>query len=184
MANKDKLNAPLISHLGAVVNFSANRVSRAPLWMQNCGVEWLWRIAQEPRLWRRYAFDASFFAGRLLAGVLCFSLWRACHQQDLASKSPVRAFVQSPGDSLIIGIEGPCLGKTIGPLREIFRREVEKDLAVTLDLSRVPIIDCAFLGLCMVLRKHMDRRERPLLIEGLNITVKRIFHWNRAEWLL
>lgn len=58
MHNKEHLDAPVISHLGAVVNFVAGRVSRAPRWMQRSGLEWAWRIKEEPDLWKRYARDA------------------------------------------------------------------------------------------------------------------------------
>ncbi len=57
MRNRDRLMVPLISHLGAVVNFVAGSVSRAPVTMQRAGLEWLWRIKEEPDLWRRYFHD-------------------------------------------------------------------------------------------------------------------------------
>ena len=52
--NLSRLTVPVISHLGAVVNFAAGTVTRAPVWMQRSGLEWLWRIKEEPQLWRRY----------------------------------------------------------------------------------------------------------------------------------
>ena len=55
--NRAQLRAPVLCHLGAVVNFAAGRVRRAPAWLQRLGLEWLWRIGQEPALWRRYAGD-------------------------------------------------------------------------------------------------------------------------------
>jgi N-acetylglucosaminyldiphosphoundecaprenol N-acetyl-beta-D-mannosaminyltransferase len=65
MRNRALLDAPVLSHLGAVVNFTAGSVDRAPIWMQRIGMEWCWRIAQEPALWRRYWSD-----GKALAGIL------------------------------------------------------------------------------------------------------------------
>jgi N-acetylglucosaminyldiphosphoundecaprenol N-acetyl-beta-D-mannosaminyltransferase len=55
--NRSRINAPVVSHLGAVVNFVAGNVQRAPVWMQKSGFEWLWRIREEPGLWRRYFSD-------------------------------------------------------------------------------------------------------------------------------
>ena len=46
---------PVITHLGAALNFAAGTLRRAPAWMQAAGLEWLWRIREEPALWRRYA---------------------------------------------------------------------------------------------------------------------------------
>lgn len=56
--NRLRLDAPVISHLGAVVNFVGGRVRRAPMWMRRIGLEWLWRVREEPTLFRRYAKDA------------------------------------------------------------------------------------------------------------------------------
>jgi N-acetylglucosaminyldiphosphoundecaprenol N-acetyl-beta-D-mannosaminyltransferase len=56
--NRSRLKVPVMSHLGAVVNFVAGNVRRAPVWMQKTGLEWLWRVKEEPSLWRRYFSDA------------------------------------------------------------------------------------------------------------------------------
>ena len=67
--NLEKLNVPVVSHLGAVVNFVAGTVKRAPKIWQKLGLEWLWRIVEEPYLWKRYASDgwaALTMAGGLL----------------------------------------------------------------------------------------------------------------------
>ena len=55
--NRARLAPPVISHLGAVVNFVAGELCRAPPALQRLGLEWLWRIKEEPALWRRYASD-------------------------------------------------------------------------------------------------------------------------------
>lgn len=55
--NLYRLEVPVVSHLGAVVNFAAGRLARAPAWVAQGGFEWLWRIGQEPALWRRYTSD-------------------------------------------------------------------------------------------------------------------------------
>ena len=55
--NRNKLNAGVISHLGATVNFLAGTVKRAPILFRRFGLEWLWRILQEPKLFSRYAYD-------------------------------------------------------------------------------------------------------------------------------
>jgi len=55
--NRSQITAPVISHLGAVVNFVAGNVQRAPVWVQRVGMEWVWRVREEPALWRRYFKD-------------------------------------------------------------------------------------------------------------------------------
>jgi N-acetylglucosaminyldiphosphoundecaprenol N-acetyl-beta-D-mannosaminyltransferase len=54
--------------VGATIEFEAEFVSRAPNWVSLAGLEWLYRLVQEPkRLWRRYLLeDTSFFVLILL----------------------------------------------------------------------------------------------------------------------
>lgn len=55
--NLARLQVPVVSHLGAVVNFVAGTVRRAPPAWQRWGLEWLWRIKEEPGLFKRYWRD-------------------------------------------------------------------------------------------------------------------------------
>lgn len=49
------MQVPYIFGVGGVFDILANITKRAPLWMQNSGLEWLYRLIQEPsRMWRRY----------------------------------------------------------------------------------------------------------------------------------
>jgi N-acetylglucosaminyldiphosphoundecaprenol N-acetyl-beta-D-mannosaminyltransferase len=53
-----RLNVPVMIGVGAAFDFHAGSKRRAPLWMQKSGLEWAWRLSQEPgRLWRRYLID-------------------------------------------------------------------------------------------------------------------------------
>jgi N-acetylglucosaminyldiphosphoundecaprenol N-acetyl-beta-D-mannosaminyltransferase len=54
-AHLGKLNAPVLIGVGAAFDFLAGCKRQAPPWMQRNGLEWLFRLATEPRrLWRRY----------------------------------------------------------------------------------------------------------------------------------
>lgn len=60
--NFDKLNAGHICCIGAVFDFYAGSVKRAPKWMINLGLEWLYRLLKEPkRMWKRYLIGNSKF---------------------------------------------------------------------------------------------------------------------------
>jgi len=66
--NKGSLNAGAILCVGSGIELAAGLVSRAPVWAQNIGLEWLWRLLMEPRrLWRRYLIQDMKFLG-LAAG--------------------------------------------------------------------------------------------------------------------
>lgn len=61
-ANKDGLNASIISSIGAVFDFYAGNVNRAPKWMMKIGMEWLYRFFREPkRMWKRYLINNTKF---------------------------------------------------------------------------------------------------------------------------
>ena len=50
-----ELQTPVLVGVGAAFDFHAGLVPQAPRWMQDFGLEWAYRLAQEPRrLWRRY----------------------------------------------------------------------------------------------------------------------------------
>lgn len=52
--HKGRVQAVMLG-VGAAFDFHAGRVRQAPVWMQRAGLEWLFRLGQEPRrLWRRY----------------------------------------------------------------------------------------------------------------------------------
>lgn len=65
-------NVKVVSHLGATINYLAGTVKRAPKWMQYCGLEWLWRIVQEPKLFHRYYSDAKIIIYLIIRG-----LWKS-----------------------------------------------------------------------------------------------------------
>jgi N-acetylglucosaminyldiphosphoundecaprenol N-acetyl-beta-D-mannosaminyltransferase len=53
---RDILQMPILA-VGAAFPFLAGLIPQAPAWMQKAGLEWLFRLASEPkRLWRRYLF--------------------------------------------------------------------------------------------------------------------------------
>ncbi len=53
---RDALSMPILA-VGAAFPFIAGRVAQAPRWMQDRGLEWLFRLCAEPgRLWRRYLY--------------------------------------------------------------------------------------------------------------------------------
>lgn len=60
--NKNKLNVAVAIGVGGAYNLTSGAIRRAPLWMQKCGLEWLYRLYKEPkRLWKRYTFGAFQF---------------------------------------------------------------------------------------------------------------------------
>jgi Glycosyl transferase WecG/TagA/CpsF family len=78
--NHQRLAIPVRAHLGAAINFQAGTVKRAPPRLRAWGLEWLWRIKEEPQLWRRYGHDG----------------WGSC----CVSLSPASCRLPSPTDGI------------------------------------------------------------------------------------
>ncbi|MBW3609043.1 MAG: WecB/TagA/CpsF family glycosyltransferase [Actinobacteria bacterium] len=64
-AMRERLDAPVLVGVGAAFDFHAGLVPQAPEWMQSAGLEWLFRMAQEPRrLAPRYVrYNPRFITG-------------------------------------------------------------------------------------------------------------------------
>jgi N-acetylglucosaminyldiphosphoundecaprenol N-acetyl-beta-D-mannosaminyltransferase len=64
---QDKLGVDFVMGVGGTFDVVAGKVNRAPKWMQEYGLEWFYRIIQEPRrMWKRYLVTNSKFALLLL----------------------------------------------------------------------------------------------------------------------
>lgn len=67
-AHRDQLTAPVLIGVGAAFDFHTGRIPQAPHWMQNAGLEWLFRLWQEPRrLWYRYLVYNPLFITLVVA---------------------------------------------------------------------------------------------------------------------
>lgn len=65
---KELMDVPFVMGVGGSFDVVAGKVKRAPVWMQNAGLEWFYRFSQEPgRMWKRYLVT-NFQFGMALAG--------------------------------------------------------------------------------------------------------------------
>lgn len=65
-AHQNQVNALMIG-VGAGFDYHAGIIKRAPVWMQKCSLEWLYRLLQDPkRLWKRYVSTNGRFLWLLL----------------------------------------------------------------------------------------------------------------------
>ena len=64
--HRSELDVPVVWAVGALFSFVSGRIPRGPRWMTSHGLEWLCRLAAEPRkLWRRYLFGNPIFVWRV-----------------------------------------------------------------------------------------------------------------------
>ena len=65
------MQVPFAMGVGGSFDVLAGRITRAPAWMQRCGLEWLHRLLAEPRrLWKRYLYTNAVFLGMLVRALV------------------------------------------------------------------------------------------------------------------
>jgi N-acetylglucosaminyldiphosphoundecaprenol N-acetyl-beta-D-mannosaminyltransferase len=182
--NRSRLTVPIVSYLGAVVNFAAGRLRRAPAWMQRVGLEWLWRIKEEPALWRRYAKDGAALLVLIVTRVLPLAALQAASRFDAGELRRARVDVRAQEGRVALELHGAWRAGNLAALREAFAAAAARHEDVTLDLSRVCRVDSAFVGLVLVLRGVQWQRRRSLSVAAASGAVRRYFRLCGADYLL
>lgn len=161
-ANRHRLSAPVIAHLGAVVDFTAGTIPRAPGWMARSGLEWLWRIKAEPSLFARYWSDGWALTG-LVAGRLRAHKARLSR---LETRGEARAdrIPEARGQRILLS--GDHVGGDLAALRSAFRAALEAEGDVTLDVAKLGRLDGQVLALVGLLHERLMRSGRALRLAG------------------
>lgn len=184
MHNLQALKVPVISHLGAVVNFVAGSVTRAPKAFQRVGLEWLWRIKEEPQLWRRYFDDAL---GLLRLGVVKVlpSLWHSNFVQSPPSFGGLAtAVVTIDSEGAHIVLAGACTTDNLRAYRDALQQVTHTLQNVTINCQRLTHVDSAFLGLTILLYGHQMLANKSFTLEMLPPALEKVFRWSGADYLL
>lgn len=183
--NRGRFAPCVVSYLGAVVNFAAGSVERAPAWVRRCGFEWLWRIKEEPSLWRRYWNDAVAVGGMLVRDLLplWWQQWRARGRRRAPENDPIVRSSRK-ADTLHIEMSGVFQVEDLGPLRAAFTEAAQANADLELDLGAVRQVDSATIALIQLLAAHqVDVGRRLRLVNGSD-ALRRQFRCYRVEALL
>ncbi|NBC20063.1 MAG: WecB/TagA/CpsF family glycosyltransferase [Alphaproteobacteria bacterium] len=163
-ANQHRLNAPVIAHLGAVVDFVAGTVPRAPeSWAQN-GFEWLWRIRSEPGLIGRYGRDGWALL-RLVPGRL-WPLQRDLAHQGEADNVPARASFARNGAGSEVRLSGALVSGGLDDVLAALQAARRAGGEIRIDLSGACRVDAAFAGLLLTLGEAVRRAGHRLEVRG------------------
>lgn len=74
---QEALGVDFVMGVGGTFDVVAGKVSRAPLWMQQWGLEWLYRVLQEPgRMWKRYLVTNTLFVTLIVTERLRQRPWK------------------------------------------------------------------------------------------------------------
>jgi N-acetylglucosaminyldiphosphoundecaprenol N-acetyl-beta-D-mannosaminyltransferase len=181
--NRKRLEVPVISHLGAVLHFAAGTLARAPVWMQHAGLEWLWRIKEEPKLWRRYFRDGLSLLVLLVTRALPYSWSQRYYRPPADEEAAAGVQTRREGRDYIICLWGAWTQANVARLRRCLYHAVLAEKDVRLDMQRVTHVDTAFIGLLMLVEAHQTENGRTLRLAAPTKRVRRLIDSCCAEYL-
>jgi N-acetylglucosaminyldiphosphoundecaprenol N-acetyl-beta-D-mannosaminyltransferase len=183
--NYDRLRIPVRLQFGATINFQAGTLRRAPALMQNCGLEWLWRIKEEPQLWRRYWNDGIVLLQLLLtrvAPLLFLAQWDRLRWGRRGQDILIQR-TDDPKD-IILNISGSATAQNVGNAISVFREAAPEARNIVINFTDTCLIDGRFIGLLLMLNKQLKRQQVQLKFAGFSPRIERIFRLNGFGFLL
>ncbi len=187
-AHAAKLGVPVMMGVGGTFDFIAGATKRAPQWMQRTGLEWLHRLAQQPRrLWKRYAVDLWKFSYFFL-----WQWWIMGHKQPKAVGSlpvPVGSLGTLPSASGVSLVDNLAILTVRGRLESSNQRDFMEKASqaivqtphVVVDLVAADFLDSAAIGTLVALTKQARDAGGNLWLINVPPAITRVFALLRLE---
>jgi N-acetylglucosaminyldiphosphoundecaprenol N-acetyl-beta-D-mannosaminyltransferase len=173
--HRHRLRVPVCMGVGASLDFLGGAVSRAPVWMQQAGFEWLYRAAQEPRrLATRYLADACGLARHLPAQLAANAIQPRKHLSTGVQAERVST-------ASVIAVSGNVDPAMLTDLEEQLDRAHYEDNDIILDLSETAYLGLDSVALLVHLAKVMKRQNRNFWLAGVPAHVRRVFRAARMN---
>ena len=182
MRNAERLRVPVRAHFGASLNFEAGKLKRAPEFLQRFGLEWLWRIKEEPHLWRRYFGDGVALLHALVANVAPIVIHDWLHPGEASAAFRIDT-ASDPSGAVRVALSGPATSAHADRLISGFEDALSAVGTITIDMSGVTRIDARFLGLLVVYRRKAANAKLRLLFVGLADGLLRQIRLHKSEYL-
>jgi N-acetylglucosaminyldiphosphoundecaprenol N-acetyl-beta-D-mannosaminyltransferase len=151
--NLPRLQVPVVSHLGAVVGFVAGSLKRAPPWMRRSGLEWLWRVKEEPHLWKRYVSDGLVFLRLLAFDVIPGALRRPISNERPKYDRQICRISESE-TGMTMTLTGSLCSDELQSLKRLCQQSACEERQLTIDLSGVADLDNFCLAVLMQLQAY------------------------------
>jgi N-acetylglucosaminyldiphosphoundecaprenol N-acetyl-beta-D-mannosaminyltransferase len=175
--HRDRLNVPVCIGVGGSIDFVAGAIKRAPAWMQSSGLEWFYRMSQEPRrLVQRYIGDAWGFA-------------RYMPQQLIASamqprrKTKAGIFADQTGNTTVISIYGDLTGALLQEFNLMTKDAVDCGMNLILNLSQTHYIGPDALGSLITIASAIRDARGQLWLAEMRPHLQRVINGSRLAGL-
>lgn len=156
-AHYRQLGVPVSVGVGATIDFLAGEMARAPKWMQRTGLEWLFRLLQEPRrLFQRYVKDFWVF-GRGL-----FRQWRM--MRPGGRTEPVLVSALLPRETAKFSLPERFDAAFVANSAALWESFGASTLTLLVDASHVGFVDSTGVGALIRLRKLLREKDAELIL--------------------
>ena len=184
--NRSRLQVPVSIGIGGTFEFILGTVARAPQWMQKTGLEWIFRITQDPkRLWKRYAVGFFKFGVMILPAIAYYKLKRRAlkgmppgaqrfdmrdHHTDLPDAASIR----------VIGLPEVLDASAVESRRESLENEILASSDPILNFKNVKFIDSSGLGFIVGLWRRARADNKKLNLVEIQPSTRRFFELSRT----
>jgi N-acetylglucosaminyldiphosphoundecaprenol N-acetyl-beta-D-mannosaminyltransferase len=173
---RTSLRVPVVIGVGATLDFIAGSKKRAPLWMQRLGLEWSYRLLQEPaRLWRRYVVDIVVFTTFFLRQ------WWIMRQAEAPSVLLPDADLLFLNDNSIINVQGRLTLADCGNLLDLGQQGLALSNKMIVNLERAEFLDSATIGVLVNLTKMAREQGGELTLVATPAPIRNSLKMLRLE---
>ncbi|MEA1868498.1 MAG: WecB/TagA/CpsF family glycosyltransferase [Thermodesulfobacteriota bacterium] len=183
--NRNLLKVPVSIGIGGTYEFIVGSVARAPEWMQKTGMEWIFRIAQDPgRLWKRY-FVGFFKFGLMIWPAIMYQRYRRLQyhlfhrRYSLQKDQGLEPLVSIDGFLKVITLPDRLDAAFLNQFRDELEERIGQAQNIVLDFSQTSFIDSSGLGFIIYLWRNTTKEERTLYMTGINPHIIQFFKLNR-----
>ncbi len=170
------LQVPLSIGIGASFDFIVGEQKRAPLWMQKYGLEWLYRLSNEPqRLWKRYVLDMFYFS---VFFVRQFWEMRVKHAPTTPLPPPEPRLVE---DVTVMRIVGRMDVSNQDSFVEQANRSLAERPYLILDMNATTFLDSSALGALVTLTRTARNAGGQLWLVRVPPQIAQLFTMMRLE---
>lgn len=185
LKNHDRIKIPVRAQFGAAINFEAGTIKRAPTALRNSGLEWLWRIKEEPYLWRRYWTDGLSLFYLLLTSAFPLAInqyWAG--KRSMSAGQGLQVDVREDNRSIVISLSGPAVSRYAGSAVTGFRTALGAEKDIMVECSKMSTVDPRFFGLFLMVRKQLLIRGQTLRFLNVPVAIGRTFRLNGFDFLV
>ncbi|WP_446745073.1 WecB/TagA/CpsF family glycosyltransferase [Silvibacterium acidisoli] len=173
--HRDRLRVPVSIGIGGSLDMIAGKLARAPRWMQDSGLEWLFRACQEPRrLVGRYVSDAITL-GRYLP-------WQvAATASQPRNSGPSQILTTRVGNTEVISIQGNLTGELLAEFEDRTEIACLEGRHIVLNMAESAYFGPQSLGALIKLMTAMHQLRLQLWLAGMRPHLVRLLKSARLE---